>query len=107
MILNNSRVFPARLLGFRAGVRAQPVSLRNPAAKEFLRGQVEVLLTRRLSEWEWTALVRPGRKIGVGEVIHFGESELEAEVTARAAFGERTPRFRPRAHFFAVVDRLG
>lgn len=107
IVLNNSRVFPARLLGFRAGVHAQPVSQRNPAAGEFLRGQVEVLLTRHLDEWEWTALVRPGRKIGVGEIIHFGESELEAEVIARADFGERTLRFKPVADFFEAVERLG
>lgn len=107
MVLNNSRVFPARLPGFRAGLHAQPVSSRNPAAKEFLRGQVEVLLTRRLNEWEWTALVRPGRKIGVGEIIHFGDSELEAEVIARADFGERTLRFKPTANFFEAVERLG
>lgn len=107
IVLNNSRVFPARLLGFRAGLYAQPVSERNPAAREFLRGQVEILLTRRLNEWEWTALVRPGRKIGVGEIIHFGEAELEAEVIARADFGERTLRFKPTANFFEAVERLG
>jgi len=107
IVLNNSRVFPARLLGFRAGLHAQPVSLRNPAAKEFLSGQVEVLLTRRLSEWEWAALVRPGRKIGVGEIVHFGGSELEAEVIARGDFGERTLRFKPTANFFEAVERMG
>jgi len=107
IVLNNSRVFPARLLGFRAGLHAQPVSQRNPAAREFLRGQVEALLTRRLNEWEWTALVRPGRKIGVGEIIHFGQSELEAEVIARGDFGERTLQFKPVANFFEAVERLG
>ena len=112
LVLNNTRVFPARLFGHRSGVRAQPVSPRNPAAREFLKGQVEVLLTRQRGEREWQALVRPGRKIGVGERLQFGEpiegnAELEAEVIARGEFGERTLRFAPVEDFFAAVERLG
>jgi S-adenosylmethionine:tRNA ribosyltransferase-isomerase len=108
LVLNNTRVFPARLYGHRSGARAQPVSPRNPAAREFLKGQVEVLLTRQSGEREWQALVRPGRKIGEGERLFFGEShELEAEVIARGDFGERTLRFAPVDDFFAVVERLG
>ncbi len=112
LVLNNTRVFPARLFGHRSGAHAQPVSPRNPAAREFLKVRVEVLLTRQLSDWEWQALVRPGRKIGVGERLSFGEGvegkgELEAEVIARGAFGERTLRFAPVADFFATVERLG
>jgi S-adenosylmethionine:tRNA ribosyltransferase-isomerase len=108
LVVNNSRVFPARLLGHRSGERAQPVSSRNPAAKAFLRGRVEVLLTRQTGVLEWQALVRPGRKIGIGEKIWFGENhELEGEVTARGDFGERTIRFRPLPDFFALVERLG
>ncbi len=96
LVVNNSRVFPARLFGRRSGLKAQPISPRNPAAGEFLQGQVEVLLTRQAGDFEWEALVRPGRKIGVGERISFGEKEeLQAEVTARGSFGERTLRFTP------------
>jgi S-adenosylmethionine:tRNA ribosyltransferase-isomerase len=69
---------------------------------------VEVLLTRQLGPQEWQALVRPGRKIGVGEKITFGEnSELQAEIVARGEFGERTLRFAPVPDFFAVVEKLG
>ena len=108
LVLNNTRVFPARLYGHRSGARAQPVSPRNPAAKEFLKGQVEILLTRQTGEREWQALARPGRKIGVGERLRFGDGgELEAEVIARGDFGERTLRFAPAEDFFAVVERLG
>ena len=46
VVVNNSRVFPARLLGRRAGTRAQPLSPHNPASREFLQGKVEVLLAR-------------------------------------------------------------
>jgi S-adenosylmethionine:tRNA ribosyltransferase-isomerase len=136
LVINNSRVFPARLFGRRAGLHSQPVSPRNPAARDFLHGRVEVLLTRQLAPLEWQALVRPGRKIGVGEKIFFeppsqqaqnrrllgtpaeasaqadsnsGETEqkLVAEVIGRGEFGERTLRFNPLSDFFAAVERLG
>jgi S-adenosylmethionine:tRNA ribosyltransferase-isomerase len=108
LVVNNTSVFPARLFGRRAGLHAQPLSPKNPASKEFLHGHVETLLTRQLGPLEWQALVRPGRKIGVGERIFFGEnSELEAEVTARGEFGERTLRFSPVPDFFALVEKVG
>jgi S-adenosylmethionine:tRNA ribosyltransferase-isomerase len=135
LVLNSSRVFPARLYGRRAGLHAQPLSPRNPASRDFLHGRVEVMLTRQLGPLEWQALVRPGRKIGVGEKIFFsveesavgsaasrlsgsvadgagsGSSapspELTAEVIARGEFGERTLRFDPVPDFFAVVEKLG
>jgi S-adenosylmethionine:tRNA ribosyltransferase-isomerase len=108
LVVNNSRVFPARLFGRRAGLHAQPLSPRNPASKEFLHGRAEVLLTRQLGPQEWRALVRPGRKIDVGEKIYFGEnSELEAKVVGRGEFGERTLRFNPVPDFFAAVEKVG
>jgi S-adenosylmethionine:tRNA ribosyltransferase-isomerase len=125
LVVNNSRVFPARLYGRRAGLRSQPVSPRNPASHDFLHGRVEVLLTRQLGPLEWQALVRPGRKIGVGEKIYFTPAEaqnganvdagpavelgaeLTAEVTARGDFGERTLRFDPVPDFFAAIEQLG
>lgn len=106
LVLNNSRVFPARLLGRRAGLHAQPLSPRNPASREFLQGEVEILLTRRLGEWEWQALVRPGKKIAVGEKITFG-FDLHAEITGRGEYGEWTLRFEPVADFFGLLDRVG
>ncbi len=130
VVFNNTRVFPARLYGRREGARAQPVSPRNPAARDFLHGRIEVLLTRQLSTDpnDWECLVRPGRKIGVGERLFFGErDELQAEVLSRAQFGERRIRFQPvgshpiGSHpigsypigsypiddFFAALDRIG
>ena len=114
LVLNNTRVFPARLYGHRSGQRAQPLSPHNPAARDFLRGQVEVLLTRQVADdpIEWECLVHPGRKIGIGEKLYFGkpsecDSELEAEVTERGSFGERRIRFAPVADFFARVERIG
>jgi S-adenosylmethionine:tRNA ribosyltransferase-isomerase len=109
VVFNNTRVFPARLYGRRSGSRAQPLSPNNPASCEFLHGQIEVLLTKQLSQDpnEWECLVRPGRKIGVGETLFFGEDELQAEVLARGEFGERRIRFSPVKDFFGLVERLG
>ncbi len=133
LVLNNTRVFAARLFGHRSGKRSQPLSARNPASRDFLKGKVEILLTGPAggsegygfsraempqenagalapegSQLVWNALVRPGRKIGVGEQLFFGEQdELQAEVLARGEFGERTLRFSPVEDFFAVVERIG
>jgi S-adenosylmethionine:tRNA ribosyltransferase-isomerase len=110
VVFNNTKVFPARLYGQRSGVKAQPVSAQNPAAKNFLKGQVEVLLTRQVSQEpnEWECLVRPGRKIGVGEKLLFGDhGELQAEVVERGSFGERRIRFGSGVDFWNALDRLG
>ncbi len=110
VVFNNTRVFPARLYGRRSGERAQPLSARNRASREFLRGTIEILLARRLSlePNEWECLVRPGRKIGVGECLFFGENdELQAEVIARGNFGERRIRFLPVTDFFSEVEHIG
>jgi len=110
VVFNDTRVFPARLYGHRSGARAQAVSPRNPASREFLKGRVEVLLTQQLSEEPnlWECLVRPGRKIGVGEQLFFGPgNELQAEVTGRGTFGERQIRFRQAKDFYALVERFG
>jgi S-adenosylmethionine:tRNA ribosyltransferase-isomerase len=110
LVMNNTRVFPARLYGRRRGAKAQPLSPRNPAAHDFLKGRVEVLLTRQISREpnEWECLVRPGRKIGVSETLFFGEhDELQAEVISRGSFGERHIRFAPVSDFFALVEKLG
>jgi S-adenosylmethionine:tRNA ribosyltransferase-isomerase len=115
LVLNDTRVFPARLYGHRSGSRAQPISPSNPAARAFLRGQVEVLLTRQLSREPnlWETLVHPGRKLGVGERIYFGgdatelSHELAARIVARRDFGERHLQFDPVAEFFAVLERIG
>lgn len=110
VVFNNTRVFPARLYGRRGGLRSQAVSTRNPAYRDFLHGRIEVLLTRQLEREpnEWECLVRPGRKIGVGEHLFFGEhDELQAEVIARASFGERRIRFAPAEDFFGRVEKIG
>jgi S-adenosylmethionine:tRNA ribosyltransferase-isomerase len=96
VVFNNTRVFPARLYGRRSGVKAQAVGASDPAAQDFLIGRIEVLLTRQFRHEpnEWECLVRPGRKIGVGERLFFGKrDELQGEVIARGEFGQRKIRF--------------
>src|SRR5271170_6972521 len=78
LILNDSRVIPARLYATRAGLHTQHNS-PDPT------GRIEVLLTQQLAEDDWTALVRPSRKVQPGERLLFnapGEPKplLEAEV---------------------------
>jgi S-adenosylmethionine:tRNA ribosyltransferase-isomerase len=123
LVFNDTRVFPARLYGRRKGIRALAVSPRNPAARDFLDGRIEVLLTRQLSTDpnDWECLVRPGRKVDIGERLFFGEGNdaLQAELIARGEFGERRIRFQPVSQsdrsdvagsgedFFSVLDRIG
>ena len=99
LVLNDSRVIPARLFAHRAGLHTQ--------ANHRVMGRVQVLLAEQLSEWEWKALVRPGRKVLTGEHLDFGDGALRAEVMAHGEFGERTLRFEPAADFFGTVERLG
>jgi S-adenosylmethionine:tRNA ribosyltransferase-isomerase len=110
LVFNNTKVFPARLYGRRSGARSQPVSRTNPASRDFLHGRIEVLLTHQVSETpnEWECLVRPGRKIGCGERLFFGDADqLQAEVVSRGSFGERRIRFDPVPDFFALLEQLG
>ncbi|HEY0263154.1 MAG TPA: tRNA preQ1(34) S-adenosylmethionine ribosyltransferase-isomerase QueA [Granulicella sp.] len=105
LILNDSRVIPARLFATRAGLRTQHNS-PEPS------GRIEVLLTQQLAPETWTALVRPGRKVQPGEMLLFAAEDsseplLRAEVIAAGEFGERTLRFEPTPEFLAILDRIG
>lgn len=91
LVLNNARVLPARLFGKRAGVHSQSPSRKT--AREHLTGTVEVFLARKIELEIWEALVRPGRKMAVGERVLFGGGELEGEILARGELGLRTIRF--------------
>ncbi len=95
LILNDSRVLPARLYATRAG----------------FAGKIEVLLTQQVGEHEWTALVRPGKKVRSGQLLVFadevGRQLLVAEVLTAGDYGERTLRFTPDASFFEHLDAIG
>ena len=106
LILNDSRVIPARLYATRARGPHTQASSPDPT------GRIEVLLTQKLSEYEWTTLVRPGRKVQPGEHLHFASQDdpaplLEADVIAAGDYGERTLRFKPNGDFRAIIERIG
>jgi S-adenosylmethionine:tRNA ribosyltransferase-isomerase len=92
LVLNDSRVFPSRLLGRR----------------EHGTGKVEVFLTRPISDdgLTWEALVHPGRKMRTGERILISP-DLTAEILGRGEFGERSVRLHPRGDLDEVLDRVG
>ena len=107
LVLNDSRVIPARLYARRTLLRDH----------EKPTGRIEVMLLEPAEENQWRALVRPGRKVAIGERLVFpartGEMVLEAEVLERGKFGERLLEFAPPRgnssldDFFAVLDEIG
>ncbi|HVA94173.1 MAG TPA: tRNA preQ1(34) S-adenosylmethionine ribosyltransferase-isomerase QueA [Candidatus Dormibacteraeota bacterium] len=107
LVVNNARVIPARLFGRRQGLRAEPPGRNRRAAREFLSSEIEVLLTRQISPDEWEALVRPGKKIRVGERVDFGDGELSAEVIGRGEYGLRRIRLTARGGVTQAIERLG
>ena len=90
LIMNDSRVLPARLLGTRES-----------------GGGVELVLLRDLGEGRWECLSRPGRKTRPGTKLSFGEGELTATVEAVADGGNRIVLFRYEGIFLEVLERLG
>ena len=105
MVVNNARVLPARLFGRRAGIHAEAPG--RDARREFLQASIEVLLVRQTGPDTWEALVRPGRKVPIGERIVFGEGELEARVEGRGEYGLRVLRFTSKEGFHEALGRLG
>ncbi len=91
LILNDSRVLPARLLGQRL-----------PGG-----GACEVLLLIDRREKTWECLVRPGRKMRTGAKLSFGNGELTAEVVGELEGGNRLVRFDYEGIFLEVLERLG
>ena len=91
LILNDSRVLPARLLGQRL-----------PGG-----GACEVLLLIDRGERVWECLVRPGRKMKPGAKLSFGNGELTAEVVGEVEGGNRLVRFDYEGIFLEVLERLG
>jgi len=91
LILNNSRVLPARLLGHRL-----------PGG-----GACEVLLLIDRGENIWECLVRPGKKMRVGAKVSFGDGELTGEVIEELPGGNRLVKFSYEGIFLEVLDRLG
>jgi S-adenosylmethionine:tRNA ribosyltransferase-isomerase len=107
VVFNNAKVIPARLFGKRMGIHAAQPGAHHPAKQEHLRAEIEVLLVRQVGTDVWETLVRPGRKIPVGERIVFGDGELEGVVEGREDFGLRAIRFTSKSGFHEALGRLG
>jgi len=90
LVLNNSRVLPARLIGHR------------PTG-----GVCEVLLLVDKGDNVWECLVRPGRKLKPGAQVIFGEGELTATIEAEVEDGKRLVRFHYKGIFLEILERLG
>ena len=90
LVLNDTRVLPARLLGCRKS-----------------GGGVELVLLRDLGEGRWECLSRPGRKTKPGTELLFGDGELTATVEAVAEGGNRIVQFQYKGIFLEVLERLG
>ncbi len=91
LVLNDSRVLPARLIGNRL-----------PGG-----GVCEILLLTQRGEKEWECLVRPGKKLRPGARVSFGSGELTAEIVSELSDGNRLVRFFFDGIFMEVLDRLG
>ncbi|WP_295919474.1 tRNA preQ1(34) S-adenosylmethionine ribosyltransferase-isomerase QueA [Anaerovibrio lipolyticus] len=90
LIFNDTRVMPARLLGWREGTG----------------GKVEVFLLRRIDGDTWETLVKPGRKAREGQVVRFSD-ELTCTVQDSTDFGGRIVKFHYEGIFEEILDRLG
>lgn len=101
LVLNDSRVIAARLFARRMNVRD----------REAASGMIEVLLVEPAGVNTWRALVKPGKKVRVGDRLAFGSAtgliELTAEVLKQGEFGERILQFESVDDFFGVLDRIG
>jgi S-adenosylmethionine:tRNA ribosyltransferase-isomerase len=95
LVLNDSRVIPARLFATRAGLTTQHNS---PAPS----GQIEVLLTQRLASEhnDWTALVKPAKKVQPGETLHFGDSPTNLSSRPESASCPQPLSSRPESALF-------
>jgi len=91
LVLNNTKVIPARLLGEREGTG----------------GHVEVLLLSRKDKNVWETLVKPGKKCRPGSRLSFGDGLLKAEVLETVEEGNRLVRFEYEGIWEEVIDRLG
>ena len=90
MVLNDSRVIPARLIG------ARPTG-----------GAIEVMLLKDLGDKRWECLVRPGKKMRPGHQVVFGDGELTGEVESVSEGGNRIIRFQYEGIFLEILERLG
>ncbi|MBN1476033.1 tRNA preQ1(34) S-adenosylmethionine ribosyltransferase-isomerase QueA [Candidatus Sumerlaeota bacterium] len=91
LVVNSSRVFPARLIGHRHGTG----------------GKMEALLVERESETDWLCLCRPAKKLLPGQCLVFGDGRLRGEVISHRGPGERLIRFDWEGDWWEVIEAVG
>lgn len=91
LVINDTKVIPARLIGVKEGTGAS----------------IEVLLLKRLDDTRWETLVKPGKKVRPGTVISFGDGKLVGTVTDIVEEGNRIVDFRFEGIFEEILDELG
>lgn len=91
LVLNDTRVMPARLIG----------------SKEVTGGKMEILLLKRVGDDTWETLVKPGKRARIGSRFDFGNGELKAEILKINEDGNRIVKFEYDGIFEEVLDRLG
>jgi len=91
LVLNDTKVLPARLMGI----------------KEETGANIELLLLKEMGNDEWETLVKPAKRVKVGTVVTFGEGLLKAICTGEKEHGGRTFKFEYEGIFYELLDRLG
>lgn len=91
LVLNNSKVIPARIYGKKEGTGAN----------------IEFLLSKRLDEDRWETLVRPGKRLKAGDFVSFGDGKLRAEILSFGEDGTRIVKFYYDGIFMEILDEIG
>lgn len=91
LVLNNSKVIPARIYGKKEGTGAN----------------IEFLLSKRLEGDNWETLVRPGKRLKVGDFVSFGDGKLRAEILSFGEDGTRIVKFHYKGIFMEILDEIG
>ncbi len=105
LVINNTKVIPARLLGERVIEKDEPLAPGFSHGKE--GAVIELLLLKRLQGDVWETLVRPGKKAKVGSKIKFGDGRLMGEVLEVVEEGNRLVKFTYQGIFEEILDALG
>ncbi len=101
LVLNNTKVIPARLIGERV------LSKKKGNGTETKGAQIELLLLKRRENDIWETLVKPGKKAKPGTIIRFGDGLLTAEVLEIVEEGNRLVKFHYEGIFEEILDKLG
>jgi len=104
LVLNETKVIPARLIGKKL---IHPLSRFYRDYREQAGGKVEVFLLEQIDKHHWKCLVKPGRRLKVGNKVIFEDGILTGEIIKHKKQGERIVKFSFEKDFFAILDKIG